>query len=273
MDSLFIYEYVILQTKLISKAAESDLKRAQIIRGVVQKQLNAISHDLRIDLIDCLDKRLSKMYNSEADGETLSISVNELGRLSRIASYLNGVFELHRIGRAGFAKLSCQIKQNIKDSAQNIEMRWFIKEADCLVQAAGESSPKCLFQDCPDEVYIKGVRDWLFIAFFNLIHNARKHFHATSRTLENSPIIISLIQRKKNIVISISDSSGGIAPEIKHRIFDYNFSYGKEKGSGIGLWLAKEIIVAHGGEITHHAIIDGAKFEIYLPIKKLGKEK
>jgi NtrC-family two-component system sensor histidine kinase KinB len=54
------------------------------------------------------------------------------------------------------------------------------------------------------------------------------------------------------VSITVSDTGVGIPPEHQDRIFEQLFAEGSEReesGAGLGLYLAKEIIEAHGGEI------------------------
>jgi len=74
------------------------------------------------------------------------------------------------------------------------------------------------------------------------------------------------VQREDNIMkIFIRDNGPGISPGQESKIFDLMVST-KEAGSGIGLWLSRNIINRLGGEITAHNIIGGgACFVIELP--------
>lgn len=69
--------------------------------------------------------------------------------------------------------------------------------------------------------------------------------------------------------IIFSDNGPGIASEISHCIFNPLFSC-KEGGRGMGLTIARQVVVAHGGRI--HLILDGrrrgANFRITLPRKR-----
>jgi signal transduction histidine kinase len=66
--------------------------------------------------------------------------------------------------------------------------------------------------------------------------------------------------------VVVSDSGTGIAPENLERIFDPFFST-KETGSGLGLFIARQIMVAHGGEIVAAPRPEGGTdFGIYFPL-------
>jgi signal transduction histidine kinase len=57
------------------------------------------------------------------------------------------------------------------------------------------------------------------------------------------------------VVVSIKDTSSGIDPQILPRLFT-KFTTRSEKGTGLGLYICKRIIEAHGGKIwdTYSAV-------------------
>lgn len=67
--------------------------------------------------------------------------------------------------------------------------------------------------------------------------------------------------------IRVADSGPGIPPEIKHLIFEPFATFGKEKGSGLGLAMARKAIEDHGGTITlETGPGTGTAFTITLPL-------
>jgi signal transduction histidine kinase len=71
---------------------------------------------------------------------------------------------------------------------------------------------------------------------------------------------------RPEVVVEVADSGGGVAPELRERVF-YPFFTTKESGAGVGLALAHKAVVAHGGCVE---IADtpggGATFRIRLPL-------
>jgi len=71
---------------------------------------------------------------------------------------------------------------------------------------------------------------------------------------------------KRSLVIRFTDTGTGIPPEHLAHIFDFYFST-KEKGTGLGLPVAQQIIEEHGGKITVESRIGGGStFSIHLPL-------
>lgn len=69
---------------------------------------------------------------------------------------------------------------------------------------------------------------------------------------------------RDTVLIEVADDGPGVLPDIAARIFDPLVT-GRSGGSGLGLALARRIVVAHGGSITlvHRPV--GACFHIHLP--------
>ncbi len=107
--------------------------------------------------------------------------------------------------------------------------------------------------------------DKLQQAFLNFIKNAME-----SITDKGSIIISVEPSGKSRISVKISDTGCGMTSEEIDRIFNPEYTT-KEKGLGLGLPLAHEIIRGHGGEIR---VISqqgsGTTFEIMLPSEKVN---
>jgi PAS domain S-box-containing protein len=97
----------------------------------------------------------------------------------------------------------------------------------------------------------------------NLVGNAVKHGGG-------APIRVSLSSGTSgNVRFSVHDDGPGIAAEDQERIFEqYERATGSnsQPGMGLGLWLARRIVTAHGGTVTvDSAPGSGATFNVVLP--------
>lgn len=125
-----------------------------------------------------------------------------------------------------------------------------------------------------DEIFIFGFENELIQVFVNILNNARDE-------LEKMPngerfIFITLKQEKDRVIIFIKDNANGIDEKIIHRVFEpYFTTKANEKGTGIGLYMSKEIITKHfNGKIyvlneifTYQAKeYKGANFVIEIPL-------
>jgi signal transduction histidine kinase len=113
-------------------------------------------------------------------------------------------------------------------------------------------------------VAIIGNSELLDIALTNLIGNAIKY------SPEGGNILIEGSVRDNQAEIRITDSGIGIAPECLPHIFDRYYRAernGKISGSGLGLYLVKQIIELHNGTISASSVHSrGTVVCIRLPI-------
>jgi two-component system sensor histidine kinase HydH len=81
-------------------------------------------------------------------------------------------------------------------------------------------------------------------------------------------IEVRLSQRDDVLVILVQDSGPGIPPEKMSSIFDPYFTT-KVEGSGLGLWIAQQIVTAHGGSLkVRNGENKGAVFEMTIPLRR-----
>jgi len=109
--------------------------------------------------------------------------------------------------------------------------------------------------------------DKLQQAIFNFVKNAMESIsgEGTVRILVDS-------SGKDRVIIKISDNGCGMNPEEIERIFNPEYTT-KEKGLGLGLPLAHEIIRGHGGEIRVLSRPgSGTTFEVSLPTGRVGEK-
>ncbi|HKU48319.1 MAG TPA: ATP-binding protein, partial [Nitrososphaera sp.] len=95
----------------------------------------------------------------------------------------------------------------------------------------------------------------------NVLGNALK-FTAKGRIL-----IETMTQSNEAVIVRVTDSGMGIDPEIMPKLFE-KFASKSEKGTGLGLYISKNIIEAHGGKMSGYNNTDGigATFAFTLPL-------
>lgn len=117
--------------------------------------------------------------------------------------------------------------------------------------------------DCPTHYRINvNMSEWQQV-LINVINNAIDALNEVD--IDNKRLKIKAQQEDKIVKIYVQDNGRGIRAGQESKIFDLLVS-NKQNGSGIGLWLSKNIINRFGGDITaHNPINGGACFVIELP--------
>jgi signal transduction histidine kinase len=156
-----------------------------------------------------------------------------------------------------------RLSSNQSKSVSNINLAESIDQVIEISKGKLRSSKIIMQLDCPSHYQISvNMSEWQQV-LINLINNAIDALDEANA--DHKRIEISAKQENKFIKIHIQDSGLGIKAGQESKIFDLMVS-NKETGSGIGLWLSKNIIDRFGGEITARNAIDGgACFVIKLP--------
>ena len=81
----------------------------------------------------------------------------------------------------------------------------------------------------------------------------------------------SILYYQQHAIIAIKDTGTGIDPEILPRLFT-KFTTKSHKGTGLGLYISKNIVEAHGGKLyaVNNPDGKGATFTITLPLFNKG---
>jgi signal transduction histidine kinase len=85
----------------------------------------------------------------------------------------------------------------------------------------------------------------------NLLSNALRH------TPPGGTVSVDAVRRDDAIEVSVSDTGSGIAAEDVPKIFDRFYKGRNSRGSGLGLTIARNLVVAHGGEIRAGSALGG----------------
>lgn len=99
-------------------------------------------------------------------------------------------------------------------------------------------------------------------AFLNLILNACECMESGGSI---HVALRKVVLDKKYVMISISDTGGGINPDMMKRTFDPFFTT-KPQGTGLGLAIVKRILMNHNGDIEAANEGEGAVFRVMLPL-------
>ena len=144
-----------------------------------------------------------------------------------------------------------------------------VEEAVFIMQGTLKSHGIELVEKLDPGVEAEGFPSQFAQAVLNILANAKEEILA--RKVAAGRIEIELQRQGETILLRVSDNAGGIAPEILPKIFDPYFTT-KDKGSGIGLYMAKTIIEHNmNGSISAANLGDGACFTLTVPVRQPKK--
>jgi len=110
---------------------------------------------------------------------------------------------------------------------------------------------------------ISGYPNEFYQVIINLLNNAKDALK--ENRIKQGKIDVVIRQENDYIIIEISDNAGGIPESIIERIFEPYFTSKGDKGTGVGLYLSKEILHKINGDITVKNHNGGACFTLIIP--------
>jgi PAS domain S-box-containing protein len=216
---------------------------------------HAVSHDLRNPVLGTLMVLRNLLARPE---ENISISRSILERMiqssDRQLNLINSLMEAHlsEIQGVVLQREPVQLLRVVQAAIADLEP---------LLSQNQATLTNLVSADLP---LINADPTQLWRVFSNLIVNALKH---------NAPgllLTINAIHEGEMIYCTVSDNGVGISQQQSDRLFDLYFRGANIRNSvslGLGLYLCKQIINAHGGEIEMNSVLGaGATFWFTLPI-------
>jgi signal transduction histidine kinase len=102
----------------------------------------------------------------------------------------------------------------------------------------------------------------LYQAFLNILINAMQAMP------EGGDISVETLAVDSKVIVTVEDTGEGISDDMLEKIWEPFFTT-KEKGTGLGLGIVKNIIESHGGHIRiENRLTSGARVTVSLPVKQ-----
>jgi signal transduction histidine kinase len=216
--------------------------------GTVSHELKTPLTSLRMAVYLLLEKNFGPLSASQRD--MLETARDDADRLLRI---LNDLLDLSRLegGVSSLNRREVAISSLLEDMAR--EMKGITEAADQKIEVHA----------APDLGVISVDPERLRHVFINLLANASKYSPTDSKiTLSAQAADAGFVR------FSVRDEGPGIPEESVGRIFEkfYRVPGQTRKGAGLGLTIAREITVAHGGTIGCVSKVgEGSEFYFLLP--------
>jgi PAS domain S-box-containing protein len=241
--------------------ARMELEKSNEMR---QDFVRIAAHELRTPIQPILMCAEAARRGMVSQTEALDIIVTDARRLKKLA---DNILDVSRIegGRLSFEFVNLGINEIINEvvtSAQSLVANQSKMSGSKTVEIGAN-----LTQD----VQLSLDRMRIVQALSNIVTNSLKFTKEGRISLETE-----IISSKKMVEIRISDTGIGISQNILPRLFEKfvtesSTGSSNKHGTGLGLFITKSIILAHGGEISatnntrEGNVVSGATFVIRLP--------
>ena len=145
---------------------------------------------------------------------------------------------------------------------RSVEIGVMIQEALLAVSPLAEAKGITLASESPDAVKLEADPEQMFRVLCNLLSNAIKF------TPQAGAITVRAERRGRDVMITVVDTGPGIPADQLPHLFERYWQARPEKhvGAGLGLYIAKGIVEAHGGGIWAESSVSGAKLIVTLPL-------
>ena len=99
----------------------------------------------------------------------------------------------------------------------------------------------------PTELDVSADREMLEQVLINMLKNAG---HALAGREDSHVWLLARLNRRGRVTLEVADNGPGISAEVAERMFVPFFTT-KREGSGVGLALTRQVMIAHGGSVSH----------------------
>lgn len=216
-----------------------------------------VSHQLKTPLTSIKGFAEAIMDGTASDQATrekaVKIIVDESNRMIR---QVNELLDLSRM-QAG----------QLKIARERVDVAELLLHSQEIFAMSAEGKKIKFIDNIRPQLQVTGDADRLEDVFCNLLDNAIKN------TPVQGQIYLDASNQANSVKVSIADTGPGIPPEQIPHVFDrFTQSSGLRSGFGLGLAIAREIVLAHSGQIEVSSNPgEGAKFTVTLPVAKQPK--
>jgi len=241
--------------RLFVEHASQVIENAQLHEQILQAEklsavgraIGTVAHDLRSP-IGSIQSALELVRSDLDDHAQVAEVLDLIGQAAEDAMSL--VADL-----LDFTKHSAVNKRSLRAKDLLEQVRRQTKEAVQCHQVA-------LRIESEDGLELFGDARKLERVLINLIVNAAEAL-ASHRTQDRT-ILLSARAEAGKACLAVSDNGPGIPPRIIPILFDPFVTHGKTNGTGLGLAIARQIVKAHGGELTFETGDAGTRFLVWM---------
>ena len=256
--------------KKANSLIKENLKKLQENEKLKDDFINIAAHELRTPIQPILG--LSDLINRSLQNDTSEIDKSELKsdmkviyrNAKKLQKLTNDILDVSRIdshilnlnaSQFDFVEL---IKNTIQDFTTSSEK----KEENVFIDFDYHDETKSK-EVLDQSIFVEGDKARISQVLLNLLNNARKFTEEGKIT-----VTVSMKKNTKEVIVSVSDKGKGINPEVLGHLFQ-KFISRSDSGTGLGLYISKNIVEAHGGKIwaSNNQNGIGSTFSFSIPVE------
>jgi signal transduction histidine kinase len=231
-------EEALLRSEMLASAGRMAASIAHEINNPLEAMMNTLY--LVRTVPDLPDQ--ARLYLNIADGE-----------LMRIAHITRQTLGFYREFSAATSNSASALVESVVDLLQS------------KIQASGAT----VVQQCEDPLQILGIAGELRQILANLLANSLDAVSHDCRIVIRTSSSLDPASGRPRIRLSIADCGHGIPPATTRQIFDPFFTTKGTVGTGLGLWVCKQLVDKNGGSIRVRSTTEGPNrgttFSVTLP--------
>ncbi|MEL7377115.1 MAG: HAMP domain-containing sensor histidine kinase [Bacteroidota bacterium] len=254
---MIVGEAILLLTCILGGAylIYRDLRNRLMAADQQRSFLLSITHELKSPIAGV--RLILETFQKRRDlpeGTQEKLSTNGLKEADRLTELVNNLL------------LSAKLESGYQLSKEQLDLKALLLEAVDVVKT---KYPTAVVKLCTDDdlPFFRGDDAGMTSVILNLVENAAKYSQPT-------PVIeVELVQNgPEELVMTVADNGPGVPDEHKSKVWRRFYRVGNEdtrrtKGTGLGLFIVKEMVQRHGGIIE----LDdneptGSKFRVRLPL-------
>ncbi|MBM2818263.1 MAG: Phosphate regulon sensor protein PhoR (SphS) [Parcubacteria group bacterium] len=262
-----VFDYQIIKITLNKERGEilkiiRDVTRSKYLDRMKTEYVTIMSHKFLTPLTNIkwsADSLLSGEIDAKRKEENVKNILSNAERLVKLTSYLLNIAEIEE-GLFGYNFEKLDMNAVIEDVIQNYSEESRKKGVKIIYHKPKE-----------DSYFVRGDKNKLNVAVSNYLDNSIKY------TPQGGKVEILMEESGSELKVSVADSGIGISPESVQSLFSKFFRDERARavhteGSGIGLFIVKNIIEEHGGKVGYSAGDGkGSTFFLTLPLYKENK--
>ena len=244
-----------LQNAQLWSDLQERMTREQTAQRIKDDFLSIVSHELRTPLtsIQGYSQLLEARLRPDRDGESkemahLRVIRSQVGRMRRLVDDLLDVSRIDRRGGVSIETIDFDLAAELREAVARVGR----EQRDREIRLTG-----------PDVLVVHADRDRIDQVLSNLLENAVKY------SPDGGPIEVRLERRGGEIEVRVTDTGIGIPEEHRENVFERFYQADDEAGRqrfgglGLGLYISRAIIDAHGGRIWAAANAEAGRGSVF----------